>query len=133
MDKTHNYLLSSISGMNAFITQFMMPNLQSNFLSLVSGKLLIHNSLISQTPSANSNSLQPHGLQPARLLCPWNSPDRNNGVGCHSLPQGDLCDREIIPRSLKFLADCLSSETPGKPFSNTITSPNLTLPHCKLP
>ena len=42
MDKTHNYLLSSISGMNAFITQFMMPNLQSNFLSLVSGKLLIH-------------------------------------------------------------------------------------------
>ena len=133
MDETHNYLLSSISGMNAFITQFMMPNLQSNFLNLVSGKLLIHNSLISQTPSAISNSLRPHGLQPARLLCPWNSPDRNPGVGCHFLLQGDLSDREIKPRSPKFLADCLPSEPPGKPFSNTITSPNLTLPHCKLP
>ena len=23
-----------------------------------------------------------------RLLCSWNSPDKNNGVGCHSLLQG---------------------------------------------
>ena len=28
-------------------------------------------------------SLQPHGLQPARLLCPWDSPGKNTGVGCH--------------------------------------------------
>ena len=29
------------------------------------------------------------GLQPARLLCPWDSPGRNIGVGCcHSLFQG---------------------------------------------
>ena len=32
--------------------------------------------------------LQPHGLQPARLLCPWNSPGKNTGVGCHFLLQG---------------------------------------------
>ena len=32
------------------------------------------------------NSLQPHGLQPTRL-CPWNSPVKNTGVGCHSLLQ----------------------------------------------
>ena len=31
---------------------------------------------------------QPQGLQPARLLCPWNSPGKNTGVGCHSLLQG---------------------------------------------
>ena len=30
----------------------------------------------------------PHGLWPARLLCPWNSPVRNFGVGCHSRLQG---------------------------------------------
>ena len=24
----------------------------------------------------------------ARLLCPWNSPGKNTGVGCHSLLQG---------------------------------------------
>ena len=23
-----------------------------------------------------------------RLLCPWNSPSKNTGVGCHSLLQG---------------------------------------------
>ena len=31
------------------------------------------------------NSLQPHGLQPARLLCPWDFPSKNSGVGCDSL------------------------------------------------
>ena len=30
----------------------------------------------------------PHGLSPARLLCPWNSPGENTGVGSHSLLQG---------------------------------------------
>ena len=29
-----------------------------------------------------------HGLQPTRLLCPWNSPGTNTGVCCHSLLQG---------------------------------------------
>ena len=32
--------------------------------------------------------LWPHELQPARLLCPWESPGRNTGVGCHALLQG---------------------------------------------
>ena len=38
--------------------------------------------------SVVSNSLQPHGLQPARLLCPWNFPGKNTGVGCHFLLLG---------------------------------------------
>ena len=38
--------------------------------------------------SVLSDSLRPHGLQPTRLLCPWNSPGRNTGVGCHFLLQG---------------------------------------------
>jgi len=29
-----------------------------------------------------------HGLLLARLLCPWNSPGKNTGVGIHSLLQG---------------------------------------------
>ena len=40
--------------------------------------------------SVMSDSLQPHGLQPARLLCPWDSADKNTGVSCHFLPQGVL-------------------------------------------
>ena len=30
--------------------------------------------------SVVSDSLRPHGLQPAGLLCPWNSPGKNTGV-----------------------------------------------------
>ena len=29
-----------------------------------------------------------YGPQPARLLCPWDSPGKNTGVGCHALFQG---------------------------------------------
>ena len=38
--------------------------------------------------SAVSIALQSHGLQPTRLLCPWNFPLKNTGVGCHILLQG---------------------------------------------
>ena len=33
-------------------------------------------------------TLRPHELQPARLLCPWDSPGKNTGVGCHAFLQG---------------------------------------------
>ena len=39
-------------------------------------------------PSVVSDSLRPRGLYPGRPLCPWNSPGRNTGVGCHLLLQG---------------------------------------------
>ena len=32
-------------------------------------------------------TLQPHGLQSARLLCPWDSSGMNPGVGCHAFLQ----------------------------------------------
>ena len=32
--------------------------------------------------SVKSNTLQPHGLWPARLLCPWDFPGKNIGVDC---------------------------------------------------
>ena len=38
--------------------------------------------------SVVSDSWRLSGLEPARLLCPWNSPGKNNRVGCHSLLQG---------------------------------------------
>ena len=38
--------------------------------------------------SVVSDSLQPHGVQPVRLLCPFNSAGKNIGVGCHFLLQG---------------------------------------------
>ena len=39
----------------------------------------------SVSQSVVSHSLRPHGLQPARLLSPWDSAGKNTGVGCHSI------------------------------------------------
>ena len=46
----------------------------------------------SESRSAESNSLQPHGL-----YSPWNSPGQNTGVGCHSLLQGIFPTQESNP------------------------------------
>ena len=35
--------------------------------------------------SVVSDSYRPHGLQPTRLLRPWDFPGRSTGVGCHCL------------------------------------------------
>ena len=40
-----------------------------------------------------------YGLQPARLLCPWDSPGKNTGVGCHFLFQGVFPTPGIEPES----------------------------------
>ena len=34
-----------------------------------------------------SNSVRPHRGKPTRILCPWDSPGKNTGVGCHFLLQ----------------------------------------------
>ena len=34
-----------------------------------------------------SDSVQPHRRQPTRLLCPWDTPGKNTGVGYHFLLQ----------------------------------------------
>ena len=41
-----------------------------------------------------SNSLWACGPQPIRLPCPWDSPGKNTGVGCHVLLQGIFLTQE---------------------------------------
>ena len=48
--------------------------------------------------SVISDSLQPHGLQPTRLLCLWDSPGKNTGVSCHFLVQGIFATQGLLPR-----------------------------------
>ena len=43
--------------------------------------------------------LQSCGPQPTRLLCPWDFPGMNTGVGCHFLVQGIFTTRELEPGS----------------------------------
>ena len=64
--------------------------------------------------SVVSSSLQPYKLQPARLLCPWDSPGKSTGVGCHSLLQRILHTQGW---NLGFLhcSHSLPSEPPEKP------------------
>ena len=59
-------------------------------------------------------SLQPHGLQPTRLLFPWDCPSKNVGVGCHFLLQVMLPTQGFEPGSLALQADSLPSEPPGR-------------------
>ena len=44
-----------------------------------------------------SDHWQPRGLQPFRLLCPWDSPGKNTGVGTHSLLQGIFQTQGLNP------------------------------------
>ena len=63
-------------------------------------------------------TLQPHGLQPTSLLCPWDSPGKNTGVGCHSLLQGIFLTQGSNPRLLCLLhwqVYSLPLAPPGKP------------------
>ena len=54
---------------------------------------------------------------PTRLLCPWDSPGKNTGVGCHSLLQGIFLTQGFNPHLLHLLpwqAGSLSLAPPGK-------------------
>ena len=54
-------------------------------------------------------------MEPARLLCPWDSPDKNTGVGCQCSPPGDLPDPGIKPMSPALEGGIFTTEPPGKP------------------
>ena len=43
--------------------------------------------LLSYVTSVVSDSVRPHRQQPTRLPCPWDSPGKNTGLGCHFLLQ----------------------------------------------
>ena len=49
---------------------------------------------------------------PARLLCPWDSPDKNTGVGCHTLLQGIFPTQGSNPGLLhcRWILYCLNHQ-----------------------
>ena len=63
-------------------------------------------------------TLRPHGLQPLRLLCPWNILGMNTEVGCHGHSSGDLPDPGMeltSPVSPALAGGFFTTEPPGKP------------------
>ena len=89
---------------------------------------------ISVSHSVVSDSLQFHGLWPAKLHDPWNSQGKNSEVDSHPILQGDLPDPAIEPRSPAFQADSLPSEPPRKPSVYKISFKYHILidKHCKM-
>ena len=54
-----------------------------------------------------SSSFQPHGLQPARLLCPWDFRGKNTRAGCYFFLQGIFPTQGLNPRLLLWQAGSL--------------------------
>ena len=74
------------------------------------------------------SSLRPYGLCPARLLCPWDSPGKNNGEGCHALLQGIFLTQRLNMHRLHLLhwrVNSLPLAPTGKPTSLTRFIPSL--------
>ena len=66
-----------------------------------------------------SDPLRPYGLQPTKLLCPWDSSGKNTGVYCHALLQGIFSTQGSNLHLLCLLhwqAFSLPLVPPGKPI-----------------
>ena len=66
--------------------------------------------------SVMSNSSQPHGLQPTRLLHPWDFPGKSAGVGCHafSMKSQKMMQKKVICRSRPLVMDSELQSTSKK-------------------
>ena len=70
-----------------------------------------HNAVLSH--SVMSDFLQPHGLQPSRLLCPQGLSRQEYWSGLPCLSPGDLLNPGIEPGSPALQADSLPAELSG--------------------
>ena len=61
-----------------------------------------------------SDSVQPHRWQPTRLPCPWDSPGKNTGVGCHFPLQCIKVESESeVAQSCPTPSDPMDCSPPG--------------------
>ena len=64
-----------------------------------------------------SDSVWPQRRQSTRLPCPWDSPGKNTGVGCHFLLQCMKVKRESeVAQSCPTLSDPMDCSLPGSSF-----------------
>ena len=61
-----------------------------------------------------SDSVRPHRWQPTRLPCPWDSPGKKTGVGCHFLLQCMKVKSESeVAQSCLTLSNPMNCSLPG--------------------
>ena len=67
-----------------------------------------------------SDSVRPHRWQPTRLPRPWDSPDKNTGVGCHFLLQCMKVKSESeVAQWCPTLSDPMDCSLPGSSVHGT--------------
>ena len=72
--------------------------------------------------SVVSDSSQPHGLQPSRLLRPWDFPGKSTGVRCHRLLQCMKVKSESeVAQSCLTLSDPMDCSLPGSSIHGIFT------------
>ena len=77
----------------------------------------------SESEAAQSYStLRPHGLQPTRLLCPWDFPGKSTGVGCHCL----LLEQRKCFLNVRYY--CIHYAEPHLPWWAPLYAPGTELP-----
>ena len=76
--------------------------------------------------SVVSDSSPPHGLQPTRLLHPWDFPGKSTGVGCHFLLRNAV-SVSSVSQSCLTLCVPMNRNTPGLPVHHQL--PELTQTH----
>ena len=70
--------------------------------------------LLSHFSRVRSHSVRSHRWQPTRLPCPWDSPGKNTGVGCHFLLQCVKVKSESeVAQSCLTLSDPMDYSLPG--------------------
>ena len=90
-----------------------LPGVQSRPLLGRSILLIAHAHVLSRAPLCATP-----WTQPARLLCPWDSPGWNTGVGLPCPPAGDLPDpgiEPVSPASPALAGGFFTTAPPGKP------------------
>ena len=107
------------------------------FLSNFSGKLIlkIGNYSVAWCVCMHAKSLQSYltlhssmDLKLTRLLCPWDSPGKKTGVGCHALLQGIFLTQGSnlhLLHLLRWQAGSLPQAPPGKPLGLASHTSNL--------
>ena len=102
---------------------YILP-FRSQYLSLSFKHLINKLKSESVTCSVVSNSLLLCGLQPARLLSPWNAPGKNTGVACHSLLQRMFPNQGLNP-SLPYCREILYHVSQGSSINKIAVYKNI--------
>ena len=102
--------------MSPLILSYRIWHLVSHLIDVYSQRKALNNCCCCCCCIASvvSDSARPQRRQPTRLPCPWDSPGKNTGVGCHFLLQSMKVKSESeVAQSCLPLSDPMHCSLPG--------------------